>query len=135
MVNSTYGACRECEMIQPVILHNGPNTAQESTQPLPLEVLQSVESLAERIRIARLRLRMGMEELASACGIGRRTLYCIENGEPGVAVGPLLAVLWKLGLLDTVRAVANSDDDEHGKILEAARRPRRARSPAADNDF
>ena len=109
--------------------------AQESAQPPPLEVLQSVESLGERIRIARLRRRIGMEELARACGIGRRTLYRIENGEPGVAVGSLLAVLWKLGLLDTVGAVANPDDDEHGKILEAARRPRRARASAADNDF
>lgn len=109
--------------------------AQGSTQPLPLEVLKSVELLGERVRIARLRRQLGMDDLAKACGIGRRTLYRIENGEPGVALGSMLAVLWKLGLLDTVRAVANPDDDEHGKILEAARRPRRARTSAPDNDF
>jgi len=109
--------------------------AREITQSLPLEVLKSVASLGERIRTARLRRQLGMDELAKACGIGRRTLYRIENGEPGVAVGSLLAVLWKLGLLGTVRAVANPDDDEHGKILEAARRPQRVRASAPDNDF
>lgn len=109
--------------------------AQANTRPLPLAVLESVELLGERVRIARLRRQLGMDDLAKACGIGRRTLYRIENGEPGVALGSMLAVLWKLGLLDTVRAVADPDGDEHGKILEAARRPRRARLPAPDNDF
>ncbi len=109
--------------------------AQKVTQALPLEVLKSVERLGEGIRTARLRRQLNMDELAQACGIGRRTLYRIENGEPGVAVGSLLAVLWKLGLLDTVRAVADPDGDEHGKILEAARRPQRMRAPAPSNDF
>jgi transcriptional regulator with XRE-family HTH domain len=102
---------------------------------LPVEVQQSVRQLGEHIRTARLRRQLSTEELAQACGIGRRTLYRIENGEPGVAVGTLLAVLWKLGLLDTVRAVANPDTDEHGKILEAARRPQRVRASVPDNDF
>lgn len=109
--------------------------AQIITKPLPVDVEQSVRRLGEHIRTARLRRQLSTEELAQACGIGRRTLYRIENGEPGVAVGTLLAVLWKLGLLDTVRAVADPDTDEHGKILEAARRPQRVRASAPDNDF
>jgi transcriptional regulator with XRE-family HTH domain len=108
---------------------------QESTQQLPLEVQKSVELLGDHVRTARLRRQLSMDELARACGIGRRTLYRIENGKPGVAIGTMLAVLWKLGLLDTVRAVANPDDDEHGKILEAARRPQRIRTSVPDNDF
>jgi hypothetical protein len=45
-------------------------------------------------------------------------------------------VLWKLGLLGTAAALAEPDADEHGRILEAARRPLRARrSAAVDNDF
>jgi transcriptional regulator with XRE-family HTH domain len=109
--------------------------AREITQPLPLEVQKSVALLGERIRTARLRRQLSAEELAKACGLGRRTLYRIENGEPGVAIGSMLAVLWKLGLLGTSRAVANPDDDEHGKVLEAARRPQRVRTPVLDNDF
>lgn len=109
--------------------------AQERIEQLPLEVRKSVELLGERIRTARLRRQLSTDELARACGMGRRTLYRIETGEPGVAMGTVLAVLWKLGLLDTVGAVAAPDDDEHGKILEAARRPRRVRAIASDNDF
>lgn len=108
--------------------------AQEA-QPIPFEVQQSVELLGERIRTARLRRQLSTDELARACGLGRRTLYRIESGEPGVAMGSVLAVLWKLGLLTTVRAVADPDADEHGKILEAARRPQRVRAAALDNDF
>lgn len=108
--------------------------AQEA-QHIPFEVQQSAELLGERIRTARLRRRLSTDELARACGMGRRTLYRIESGEPGVAIGSLLAVLWKLGLLNTVQAVADPDADEHGKILEAARRPQRVRARKIDNDF
>lgn len=109
--------------------------AQESTNQLPREVLKHLDELGQRVRTARLRRRMGTEDLAQACGIGRRTLYRIESGEPGIALGTFMSVLWKLGLLDTISGVANPDTDEHGKILEAASRPQRVRAPAADNDF
>ena len=103
---------------------------------VPREVLKSLEVLGERVRIARVRRAMGTQELARECGIGRRSLYRIETGDAGVALGTYLTVLWKLGLLDTVQGVANPDDDEHGKILEAARRPVRVRAQAPqDNDF
>ncbi|MCW7538420.1 helix-turn-helix domain-containing protein [Aquabacterium sp. A7-Y] len=108
---------------------------RESTEQLPLEVLQTVQELGRRIRTARVRRRMTTDDLADACGIGRRTLYRIENGEPGVALGTYLAVLWKLGLLDSAKKVADPDADEHGKILEAASRPQRVRPRAPDNDF
>jgi len=78
---------------------------------------------------------MSTEDLAQACGIGRRTLYRIESGESGIALGTFLSVLWKLGLLDTLYGVANPDTDEHGKTLEAASRPQRVRAPTPDNDF
>ncbi len=78
---------------------------------------------------------MSAEELAVSCGIGLRTLSRIESGNAGTALGTLLGVLWKLGLLDTLDAVANPDTDDHGKILEAARMPQRVRSRTLDNDF
>ncbi|MBV5347397.1 helix-turn-helix domain-containing protein [bacterium] len=109
--------------------------ALKSTEQLPREVLKHLDELGQRVRIARVRRRLSTEDLAQACGIGRRTLYRIENGEPGIALGTLLSVLWKLALLDTIRGVANPDTDDHGKILEAASRPQRVRAPASDNDF
>lgn len=109
--------------------------AQDSTNQLPREVLKHLDELGQRVRTARVRRRIGTDALAHACGIGRRTLYRIETGEPGVALGSLLSVLWKLGLLDTVGGVANPDTDDHGKILEAAARPKRVRALGSDNDF
>ena len=104
-------------------------------EQLPHEVLKQLEELGQRVRVARVRRRMSTEDLAQACGIGRRTLYRIESGEPGIALGTFMSVLWKLGLLDTLRGIADPDTDDHGKILEAASRPQRVRASAPDNDF
>ena len=109
--------------------------AQISTDQLPREVLKHLEMLGQRVRIARVRRRMSTEDLAQACGMGRRTLFRVEHGEPGIALGTFLSVLWKLGLLDSLDGVANPDTDDHGKILEAAARPQRVRASAPDNDF
>ena len=63
-------------------------------------------------------------------------MYALEKGGPGATIGTLVSVLWALGLIDTMNAVANPDTDEHGRILEAARRPARVHSPGGtDNDF
>lgn len=79
---------------------------------------------------------MGQEELAQKCHIARKTLYALENGSPGVSSGTLFSVLWTLGLLTSSAALADPDKDVHGKTLEAARQPKRARKPVAlNNDF
>jgi transcriptional regulator with XRE-family HTH domain len=109
--------------------------AQKLTEQLPRDVLKILDELGQRVRIARIRRRLSTEDLAQACGIGRRTLYRIENGDPGISLGTFLSVLWKLALLDSIRGVADPDTDDHGKILEAATRPQRVRVPATDNDF
>ena len=83
-----------------------------------------------------MRRRMTQDELAQACGITRKTLYALEKGSPGASIGTTFSVLWKLGLLGTTAALADPEEDEHGRILEAARRPQRVRSPVDhDNDF
>jgi transcriptional regulator with XRE-family HTH domain len=109
--------------------------AQKRTEQLPREVLKHITELGQHVRTARVRRRMSTEDFAQACGIGRRTLYRIESGDPGITLSVFLSVLWKLGLLDTLRDVANPDTDDHGKILEAASRPQRVRAPTSDNDF
>ncbi|MES2957499.1 MAG: helix-turn-helix transcriptional regulator [Pseudomonadota bacterium] len=106
------------------------------TTTTPLEVVNAVRRLGENVRLARLRRRMSQEELAQACDITRKTLYALETGNAGTTVGSVFKVLWKLGLMSTASALADPDFDEHGKILEAASRPKRARQPApSDNDF
>ena len=106
------------------------------TTTIPLEVTSATQRLGENIRLARVRRRLSQEELALACGITRKTIYALEKGAPGASVTTAFTVLWKLGLLGTAAALADPDADEHGKILEAARRPKRVRNPVdIDNDF
>ena len=103
---------------------------------LPLAVAAAAQRLGANVRLARIRRRLSQEELAQACGITRKTLYALEKGAPGATVATVFTVLWKLGLLDSAIALADPDADEHGKILEAARRPKRVRQPVGDdNDF
>lgn len=105
------------------------------SEPVPREVRARRKDLGQRVKTARVRRGLSTRiSRRSAASAG--ALYRIETGEPGVALGTFLSVLWKLGLLESVQGVAQPDDDEHGKILEAARRPERVRSQAAqDNDF
>jgi DNA-binding XRE family transcriptional regulator len=101
-----------------------------------MEVMSAVQRLGEDIRLARVRRRLSQEELAQACSITRKTLYALEKGAPSTTVGTAFTVLWKLGLLNSATALADPEADEHGKILEAARRPKRVRHPVdSDNDF
>ena len=103
---------------------------------LPLEVTTAARQLGQNIRVARIRRRMSQEDLAQACGITRKTLYALEKGGNASSLGTVFTVLWKLGLLSTAAALADPDTDEHGRILEAARRPLRVRQSAVvDNDF
>lgn len=102
----------------------------------PLEVTKALKKLGENIRLARIRRRMSQDELAEACKITRKTVYAVESGKSGTTMATVFAVLWKLGLLATTSALADPDADEHGKILEAARMPRRVqRTMDNDNDF
>jgi DNA-binding XRE family transcriptional regulator len=105
-------------------------------ESLPFEVAEAVKALGQRVRVARVRRQLRQEELAQKCQVTRKTIASIEKGGPGIAVGTVVSVLWALGLLDSMKAVANPDSDEHGKILEAARLKQRVRTPApVDNDF
>jgi DNA-binding XRE family transcriptional regulator len=106
------------------------------TEQVPFEVSETLKKLGENIRVARVRRRMRQEDLAEKCRITRKTLYGIEKGFPGIAIGHILSVLWSLGLLDSAKRIAEPDQDDHGKILEAAQQNQRVRVPSnVDNDF
>ncbi len=105
---------------------------------IPLQTIEGVVQLGQRIRVARIRRGWSGAELASKAGINRNTLTALELGKPGTAVGVAFTVLWALGLDKSLDAVADPDDDLHGKALEASRRPKRAgkaRKASDDYDF
>lgn len=99
-------------------------------EALPYEVDQAVKKLGENLRTARMRRRMSQDDLIKAAGVDRKTLSRLENGEAGISLGRALSVLWALGLLPTAQAIADPDQDTHGKILAQARLPQRSRQRA-----
>jgi transcriptional regulator with XRE-family HTH domain len=99
-----------------------------------MQVTEQVTQFGQRIRIARIRRGWSVADLAEKAGINRNTLTALELGKMGTAVGVCFAVLWALGLEQTLDSVANPDIDLHGKALEAARRPTRAGKPRKVND-
>lgn len=104
----------------------------------PFEVDEAVTRLGERLRLARMRRNITQEDLAIRAKITRKTLSEIEKGKAGVTFGNVLTVLWTLGLLDSVKALADPDADQHGRILDSNRHRHRVRysnSSDLDNDF
>ena len=91
----------------------------------PVEERRTTE-LGERIRLARLRRRIPLVELAQRIGVSRPTLLRLERGDAGVSLAVLVRVLSVLGLLDDLQKIAG--DDELGQRLQdvSLRRPRRA---------
>lgn len=96
-------------------------------EAIPLEVVEHIKQLGQRIRLARIRRGWSIAEAAAKAGINRNTLGALELGKPGVAIGAYVTVLWILGLDRTLEGVAHPDTDTHGKALEASRRPQRVR--------
>ena len=96
---------------------------------LPAQVTSQLETLGQRIRLARLRRNWTLVDLANKAAIDRNTLAALEKGKPGTAIGVCFTVLWALGLDHTLQQVAEPDADSHGKALEASRRPSRAGKP------
>jgi transcriptional regulator with XRE-family HTH domain len=106
---------------------------------LPAEAADRLVLLGQRIRLARLRRGWTVADLALRVGVTRSTLAALEQGKPGTALGTFVTAVWILGLERSLDGVAHPDADLHGRSLEAARRPRRARpapdAPGGEYDF
>lgn len=85
------------------------------------------EALGERLRLARLRRRMSLDDLAARVDVTRHTLSRLERGELSTGLGVLTRVLAVLGLEEDLDRIAQ--DDELGRRLQDVRqtRPRRSR--------
>jgi transcriptional regulator with XRE-family HTH domain len=103
----------------------------------PAAVESILQRLGQNIRIARLRRKVTIEELAERVGVSRYLMSDIEKGKPTAAVAAYVGALWALGLADGLRSVGDPDADAEGKALEGARTPKTAHKPskAFDNDF
>jgi transcriptional regulator with XRE-family HTH domain len=96
---------------------------------LSATVVRGLQKLGGDIRDARRRRRIPTEILAERASMSRVTLYKIERGDAGVAIGNYAAVLFALGLADRLADVADPMHDAVGRELEEERLPQRVRIP------
>ncbi len=110
-------------------LNNEYNMTQKNplNQSLPLEITDIITILGERIRLARTRRSLTMEEMASRMFITRKTLSRLEKGKPGVSLAVLASALWVLGLENDLKALAIPEQDTVGMFHEQKKLPKRVR--------
>jgi len=79
---------------------------------------RTMKALGENIKLARRRRRLSTNQVAERANISRSTLWLVEKGDPGVAMGTYLQVLFVLGLEKDLERIAA--DDEFGRGLQDA---------------
>lgn len=79
---------------------------------------RALKKLGEQFKLARLRRKLSMEQVAERANISKSTLWRIEKGDPGVALGNFYQVLNALGLEDDLLLLA-ADDTLGRKIQDA----------------
>ncbi len=94
---------------------------------LPIPVGRGLSKLGHDIRAARRRRRIKAAILAERAGISNPTLRKIEKGEPGVSLGMYARVLFALGMIERLAAIADVKTDDLGLMLEEERLPERVR--------
>ena len=75
-----------------------------------------LEQMGENIKLARKRRKLTTTQVAERADISRSTLYLIESGNTGVAIGAYFNVLRVLGLQDDFLKLAS--DDALGRKLQ-----------------
>jgi len=86
-------------------------------QPTNIPIVQKLlTDLGENIKLARLRRKLSAEQISERANVSRRTLYSIEQGFAGVAIGNYAMVLFVLGLEKDLLKIA--EDDKLGRKLQ-----------------
>lgn len=78
--------------------------------------IELLEKMGENIKLARKRRKLTAIQVAERAGMARSTLYLVEKGDTGVAMGAYFNVLRVLGLQDDFLKLAA--DDGFGRKLQ-----------------
>lgn len=109
------------------------NTLLTAT-PYPVE--RAINKVGNNLRIARLRRKLTIEEVAEKIGTGPRAVRDAEHGKPSSGIAVYAALLWTYGLLSPFEDLADPQNDEQGFALAGVGKNARARrTRGLDNDF
>ena len=81
------------------------------------ETEDTLKTLGEQIKLARLRRDLSATLVAERAGISRASLWKVESGNPAVAIGIYAAVLHALGNMDKDFLLV-AKDDERGRQMQ-----------------
>lgn len=102
--------------------------------PYPVE--RALRGFGHNLRVARIRRKYTVEEVAEKIGTGRRAVLDAEKGKASTGIAVFGALLWLYELLQPFEDLANPLKDEQGLALANAKEKTRARrSRGLDNDF
>lgn len=103
------------------------NVMKANYDELLPKLQEILERLGENIKLARLRRKLSMEQVAERAGITRTTLWNIERGASKVAIGSYVQVLFVLGMAEDLLKLAA--EDELGRRLQDAALTVKKRAP------
>jgi transcriptional regulator with XRE-family HTH domain len=102
----------------------------------PYSVEQALKRVGNNLRLARVRRKLTIEEVAEKIGTGRRAVMGAESGKASTGAGVYAALLWIYDLLPPFEELADPLKDEEGIALASRRENQRVRrSGGLDNDF
>ena len=111
-------------------------TSNSLTRVPPAAVAQGLRVLGANLRIARIRRRLTIQEVAEKIGTGVRAVSDAEKGKPSTAVAVYVALLWAYGLLSDFQMLADPGRDAEGISRALHRENKRVRKAGVlDNDF
>ncbi len=88
---------------------------------------RAAQALGENLRTWRRLLGYTTIQVADRAGISRPTLSKIEHGDPGVSLGPVLAVARVLGVTDKLLAASDPYETDLGRASANRVLPERIR--------
>ena len=93
----------------------------------PHAVEQALKRLGANLRVARLRRGLTLRQAGEKIGAGVRVVADAEKGKASTGIAVYAALLWSMGLLVDLDAVASPERDPEGQSLALAHERRRAR--------
>jgi DNA-binding XRE family transcriptional regulator len=85
--------------------------------PMPLPVERALVAAGDDLALARRRRGLSTSSMAERAGISKKTLYRLEQGDPGVSWGAVVRVLNILSLLPELNKALNTTNDALGLAL------------------
>ena len=96
---------------------------------LPYASMEVLDALARLVAVARRQRMWTQGDLAAKAEVGLTTVAKIEKGDPSVAMGYWLKVLWAVDQADRLAKAMAPDQDPAGFHLMLQQLPRRVRVP------